>query len=298
MSFSQNVKDEICKSSTLNECCSISELYGFLLFSNHFYIDEIKINIENINVIERVSLLFRKVFGINPIILSTGSKTIISITDKSQLQLIFSEFGYDFKPFVSIHINRNILNDSCCNIAFIKGIFLACGSITNPDKYYHLEIKTVHSKLSAETISVMLDLNMKPKVTKRKNISIIYMKDSTDIEDFLTLISAPVSSLTIMETKVEKELINNINRKVNCETANLSRLVEASMKQIDIISKIIDKYGIEFFPENLHSMVNLRLENPQFSLSELAQISDEGLSKAGINHRLRKIISLAQGENI
>lgn len=294
MSFSQNVKDEICKSSTLNECCSTSELYGFLLFSSQFNIDEIKINIENINVIERVSLLFRKVFGINPIILSTGSKTIISITEKSQLKLIFSEFGYDFKPFVSLHINRNILKDSCCNIAFVKGVFLACGSITNPNKHYHLEIKTLHSKLSAEMVSIMLDLNMKPKITKRKNISVIYMKDSTDIEDFLTLISAPVASLRIMETKVEKELINNINRKVNCETANLSRLVEASMKQIDIISKTIDKHGIEFFPENLHSMVNLRLENPQLSLSELAQIS--GLSKAGTNHRLRKIISLAQGE--
>lgn len=295
MSFSQNVKDEICKSSTLNECCSTAELYGFLLFSNHFDIDEIKVSIENTNVIERVSLLFRKVFGINPIILSTGSKTIISITEKAHLKLIFNEFGYDFKPFVSLHINRNILNDSCCNMAFIKGVFLACGSITNPNKHYHLEIKTLHSKLSAETISIMLDLNIKPKITKRKNISVIYMKDSTDIEDFLTLICAPVSSLNIMETKVEKELINNVNRKVNCETANLGRLVEASMKQIDIISKAIDKYGIEFFPENLHQTINLRLDNPQLSLAELAKLSDDGLSKAGINHRLRKIISLAQG---
>lgn len=295
MSFSQNVKDEICKSSTLNECCSKSELYGFLLFSSYFTIDEIKINIENINVIERIALLFRKVFGINPIILSTGTKKIISITEKDQLRLIFSDFGYDYKPFVSIHINRNILNDNCCNIAFIKGMFLACGSITNPNKHYHLEIKTISSRLAGEAISIMLDLNMKPKITKRKNVSVIYTKDSTDIEDFLTLISAPVSSLNIMEAKVEKELINNVNRKVNCETANLSRLVEASMRQIDIISKTIDKYGIEFFPENLHSTINLRLANPELSLSELAHISDDGLSKAGINHRLRKIISIAQG---
>lgn len=297
MSFASDVKEEICKSQTNNKCCIISEIYGILLMSSNFSHTHIKITTENTKIAKRVQYLFKRAFKLNVVFIVKNNKLILELDNPLEIEKIFDEFGYDHKYYINYNLHRNIVDNKCCVASFLKGAFLMGGTVNSPEKKSHLEISTSHSTLAREILSLMLDNEMKPKVSKRKNHHVIYFKDSIEVEDFLTRIKATNSAMKIMEAKAIKEIRNSVNRRVNCETANLSKTIDAAMKQIKVINQAVEKYGIDYFPKNLHLIINLRINNPELSLTELGELHSPELSKSAINHRMRKILDIAQKES-
>ncbi len=179
-------------------------------------------------------------------------------------------------------------------LAFLRGAFLSGGSVTDPAKRYHLELTTSHYKVSRETCALLLDAGFSPKETTRGGNSILYFKQSDMIEDFLTAIGAPVCAMGVMEAKVEKDLRNGVNRRVNCETANLTKVVDASMEQVAAIRKLQKQGRLKELPPKLRETAKLRLDNPEATLQELAAMQDPPVSKSAMNHRMRKLVALAE----
>ncbi|MCX7614621.1 MAG: DNA-binding protein WhiA [Clostridiales bacterium] len=293
MSFSAEVKNEICKTSIIRPCCTLSEVYGLILYATAFNCREIRITTSNSSLKKRIPILFQKGFGILIPTFGVGSMTTFLLTEQDEIKTVFSAFGYDFRD-TALHLNRGIIDDDCCKSAFLRGAFLSGGSITNPEKKYHLELATNHLTLNREVISLLLDLDVKPKTLKRKNSYIIYLKDSGHIEDFLTMIGAPISAMHLMQAKVEKDLRNKVNRQVNCETANLSKTIEASIQQLNAIRLIDQTIRIDSLDKTLYDTAVLRIQNPEASLGELARLSSTPVSKPGLSHRLNKLIELSK----
>lgn len=178
--------------------------------------------------------------------------------------------------------------------SLIAGAFLACGTITNPTKDYHLEFVVHDVKLAQELMNILRRCGFKPKSVKRNNVDVVYFKDSESIEDLLVVMGASNSSLEIMGAKILKDVRNNVNRKVNFETANFEKTVYAATEQIIAIRKIEKEKGLIFLPEELRNLAKLRLENPDYSLRQLGEESEPKISRSGVNHRLSKIMKIAE----
>lgn len=294
MSFSVKTKNEICRQPLGRSCCQLAEAYGMLLFASSFSYKEIKLATELPALARRAAALFERSFGVTVPIEPAGAKRILHITEERALRKILGILGYDFKSHITYHLNRNVIENECCAASFLRGMFLCSGTVAGPDKKSHLEIRTSHQSLCREVVSLMLDLHLHPKTTTRGAAALIYLKDTGAIEDLLTMIGAPRSAMAIMEAKVEKNLRNHINRQVNCETANLIKTTDASARQIAAIERALMIGGIEYFPENLRQTVDLRVAHPSASLAELAALFDPPISKPGLNHRLRRIMQLAE----
>lgn len=297
MSFSSEVKDEMCRSHINKKCCALAECYGAFLYGNTFSSDEIKIITENRAFAERLPKLMKKAFGFEPDMVPEDKKEgklIISVTDKDKTETILQAFGYSWQTSLSHHINLAMLEEECCRVSFLRGVFLAGGSVTDPEKRYHLEMVTSHRSVSGEMYSLLLEMGFEPKETERAGSRITYFKQSDTIEDILTLMGAPVGSMKIMSAKVEKELINDINRRVNCETANIDKAVAASAEHMQAITKIHHTQGLDILPAKLYETALLRMANPEASLAELASLADPPITKSALNHRLRKIVQMAE----
>lgn len=192
------------------------------------------------------------------------------------------------KSFIS-----KLSGNECCVSAFILGAFLACGSITDPNLDYHLEFKSKDLLTSNELRALLEQAGFNFKASHRHNDSIIYVKDSEQIEDVLTYMGATKSALEIMDIKILKELKNNLNRTTNCDVANFSKTVNASAVHINAINTIISKRGFNFIPDELKELAKLRIDNPEITLDELRDLLQENLSKSGVNYRLKKLIRLS-----
>lgn len=232
MSFSSEVKCELCKAPLHRVCCARAEMYGILLYCNTFNTTEIRIITENTEFAARLPKLLHKAFGLQfdqlPEKYEIRGKQVLGITDKEKLNCIISAFGYEPSQSLALHINFGILEDECCRAAFLRGVFLAGGSVTDPAKRYHLELATSHYKVSRELDALLIDMGFEPKSVLRNYANVTYFKQSEYIEDLLTLIGAPVAAMDMMAAKVEKDLRNRINRKLNCDTANLDKAVDAA----------------------------------------------------------------------
>ncbi len=297
MSFSTEVKNELCRVSMQRVCCTRAEAYGALLHASAFSHKEIRLNTENAAVARRLQALLQRAFFVVCEPQRVGQKHQLILTGAEQIGRIFDALGYDRKSHITYHLNRNVLEEDCCIASFLRGAFLMAGTVAGPDKKSHLELKTARQSLAGEETSLLLDLGLSPKQMRRGSAHILYFKDGTSVEDFLTRIGAPRAAMELMEAKVEKNIRNTINRQVNCETANLVKAADASARQIAAIRAVLDAHGEEGFPENLRETVRLRLEYPTDSLAELAQRFDPPISKPGLSHRLKKIIELASKEN-
>ena len=297
MSFSTEVKNELCRVSMQRVCCTRAEAYGALLHASAFSHKEIRLNTENAAVARRLQALLQRAFFVVCEPQRVGQKHQLIITGAEQIGRIFDALGYDRTSHITYHLNRNVLEEDCCIASFLRGAFLMAGTVAGPDKKSHLELKTARQSLAGEETSLLLDLGLSPKQMRRGSAHILYFKDGTSVEDFLTRIGAPRAAMELMEAKVEKNIRNTINRQVNCETANLVKAADASARQIAAIRAVLDAHGEEGFPENLRETVRLRLEYPTDSLAELAQRFDPPISKPGLSHRLKKIIELASKEN-
>lgn len=296
MSFSSHVKEELCRLPVESACCALSELYGILLFGQAFGANGIRIVSENRALARRLPVLLKTSFGfgfdIRIIPSQKKTKMVFIIHSKDKIGVILDAYGYSAEKNVALHLNLAMLEKDCCRAAFLRGAFLSGGSLTDPAKKYHLELVTPHFSLSREICALLLEMEFNPRQTTRKSNYVIYFKASEYIEDFLTTIGAPVGAISLMETKVEKEIRNRINRKVNCETANLTKTVDASREQIRAIRRITDRHGLDALPENLRETARLRLEFPEATLIELAGMFAAPIGKSGLNHRLRKLVEL------
>jgi len=298
MSFSYNTKNEICRLLPDNKCCAIAECYGMLMFCNTFTAREIRIITGNQRLGKRIVEKFEEAFELKFDILpepEKRGKKVYAITDKQKLSRVFHAFGISPESLLAHHVNLGVIEEDCCRRSFVRGAFLAGGAITNPEKSYHLELVTDHFNVSRETYALLLDMGFTPKETARSGNYIIYFKQSTAIEDFLTLIGAPIHAMELMSAKIEKDMRNSVNRKVNCDTANVSKTVDAAAVYIGAI-RIIEEAGVlGSLPEKLRQTADLRLNNPELSIKELAEISTPPVTKSCLNHRLRKLVEIAGG---
>ena len=298
MSFSSNAKAELCRIPVHRRCCALAECYGILLYSNTFRKELIRIVTENGEFAARLPRLFHKAFSLDfdqcPDINEKSGKLIFQITDETKIQTVFNAYGLSSEGGVALHVNFGVLEEDCCRNAFLRGAFLAGGSATDPAKRYHLELATSHRMVSREADALLLDQGFRAKTVERNGSSILYFKQSEVIEDFLTFLGAPVCAMGVMEAKMEKELINGVNRRVNCETANLSKVVDAAGGQIAAIRTLERRGILETLPEKLQTTARMRLENPEATLAELAEMCQPPVSKSAVNHRRRKLMELAK----
>ncbi|MBQ6847017.1 MAG: DNA-binding protein WhiA [Oscillospiraceae bacterium] len=296
MTFTAKIKEELCSITARSPDTALAECCGIILFANATRSDSIKITTENKNVAHRISWLLKSLFGFDfdkkIVPASSVKKFNLIIENEQKLSEIFDAFGID--PKVSIRLNAALVESDETRAAFCRGAFLTGGSVIDPESAYHLELVTSHNTLSRELISLLLDLNLSAKLAFRKSNNIIYFKESGNIEDFLTRIGAPLSALELMQTKLIKDVRNQVNRQVNCEMANLSKTADAAKAQINAIKLISEHEGLESLTSQLKDAAELRLQNPEMSLSELARLTDGKISKSGLNHRLNKLLKIAE----
>ena len=297
MSFSSNVKAELCKDSLSKKSCAVAEGYGVLLYCNTFSSTEIRIITESRDFAARLPRLFKKAFGITfdqePAAQDRG-KLQFAISSEDKIAKIFETLQMDLKASLTLHVNFGMLEEEAECMAYLRGAFLAGGSVTDPAKRYHLEMTTSHYKVSRETCALLIECGFSPKELSRGGNNILYFKQSDYIEDFLTAIGAQVSAMGVMEAKVEKDLRNGVNRRVNCETANLTKVVDASMGQMAAIRALEEAGELEKLPGKLRETALLRRENPEATLQELAAMLNPPITKSAINHRMRKLLELAR----
>ena len=298
VSFSANVKSEICRSMPQKKCCALAEAYGILLFCNCFSTDAIRIITESRELAKRLPKLFKKAFGVDFDMVpsdDTVGKLNFQITNKQKIATIMGAYGFDVKDTFCLHINLSVLENDCCNNAFLKGAFLAGGSVTDPMKAYHLELTTTHQSVAREAYSLVGEvLNFSPKTAKRGGGLVLYIKQSDMISDFLTYLGAPVSAMSIMETKLEKELNNKVNRRCNCDEANTSKVVEAAQEHLNAIRTLQERGIYRNLPPKLFQAAKARVENPELSLTQLASMMEPPITKPAMNHRLKKLVLMAQ----
>jgi len=267
-----------------------------LLFGNTFSAREIRIITGNQNLGKRIDELFSRAFSMTfdtlPEPGKTGKQAYI-INDQLKLGHVFSAFGVAPESMLAHHVNLGVLEEECCQRSFVRGAFLTGGAITDPTKSYHLELVTDHFNVSRETYSLLLDMGFSPKETSRSGNYIIYFKQSAAIEDFLTLVGAPLHAMELMSAKIEKDMRNSVNRKVNCDTANVTKTVDASAAHIEAINKLEAAGSFGSLPEKLRQTAVLRMQNPELSIKELADISTPPVTKSCLNHRLRKLMELS-----
>lgn len=298
VSFSGNTKAEICRYNPAKRCCALAECFGVLLFCNSFRWDGIRIITESREFAQLLPKLFKKAFGITFDLIPeerTSGKLNFQINNREKIHQIMDAYGFSAQGTLSLHINLPIVEEDCCKAAFLKGAFLAGGSVTDPAKGYHIELTTTHGSVARECDSLVQEiLHFQPKFTTRGGSHVLYLKQSDLISDCLTYLGAPVAAMGIMEAKLEKELNNKVNRRCNCDDANTSKVVEAAQEQLSAIHILKEKGIYQNLPVKLQQAAYAREENPEASLTELAAMMEPPISKPAMNHRLQKLVQLSQ----
>ena len=297
MSFSGEVKRELCRVGLGRACCARAEAYGVLLYCNTFTAQELRIITECEEFAIRLPELFDRAFGglsFDRMPTALEQKYIFQINDWEKLERIIDAFGFDARQSPVLHINFGLLEEDCCRAAFLRGAFLAGGSVTDPNKRYHLELETSHAQASRELQALLTDMGQQPKQVARGGYQVTYFKNSDQIEDLLTLMGAPLSAMALMNTRAEKELRNGVNRRVNCESANLDKAVDAAQEQLEAIRRLYELGRVEELSPQLKETVILRETYPELTLSQLAEEFDPPVTKSCLNHRLRKLVELSK----
>ena len=300
MSFSSGAKAELCRDRCERKELAVAESCGVLLYCHSFSAREIRIITASPDFAARLPRLFKRAFQLDFDVLpdagASGKRSFV-IRDEKKLSRIFDAFGMERLGALSHHINYGVLEEDAARAAFIRGAFLAGGSVTDPEKRYHLELATAHRSVSREAHSLLLEMGFSPRETERAGNALLYFKQADAIADFFTAIGAPTTALAVMTAKVDKEMRNTVTRQINCDTANADKTVAAAQEQLAAIRRIVKEYGtLDVLPEPLRDAALLRVTNPEASLADLAQLSIPPVTKSCLSHRLKKIMSLAPKE--
>ncbi|MCD7835521.1 MAG: DNA-binding protein WhiA [Lachnospiraceae bacterium] len=283
MSFSSEVKDELAKHISPSRHCRIAELAAMVHFCGQIGCDKdgmytIGFQTENEAVLRKGFTLLKKTYNID---------TDVAMSDE-QLQDFFQKMGNPGEPVSSL-----LIKNSCCQRAFLRGAFLSIGSISDPQKSYHLEFVCTDEDKARQLQRVIQGFGIDAKIIVRKKYYVVYLKEGESIVDILNICEAHVSLMKLENMRILKEMRNSINRKVNCETANITKTVNAATRQVEDIEYIRDYYGFSKLSDNLREMAEIRLEHPDSPLKELGGYLNPPVGKSGVNHRLRKLSELA-----
>lgn len=293
MSFSSEVKEELAKRISPARHCQIAELAAIMNFCGQYGLDAgapqdsgrdggrryvIGFQTENEAVVRKGFTLLEKTYNIDT------DKAI----DEQNMRDILQKIGNPEEPASPL-----LVKNACCQRAFLRGAFLSIGSISDPAKGYHLEFNCSDEAKAKQLQGLLKGFGIESKIILRKKYYVVYLKEGSGIVDLLNVCEAPVALMRLENLRILKEMRNSVNRRVNCETANISKTVTAASKQIEDILLIRDKYGFDNLPDNLRQMAEVRLEYPDAALKELGGYLDPAVGKSGVNHRLRKLSEIA-----
>lgn len=291
MSFTSEIKGELCKLPLQRSCCQQAESYGLLLFAATFSMVRIRLQSDSPAVRRRARALLEKSMGVALEEKSEAAHTLL-LEEPGTIARVFAAFGYEHNN-AALHLNRAMVEEDCCRMTFLRGAFLTGGSCTSPGKGYHLELSTSHYNLAREVALLLEEMGLACGFVARRGNYVLYYKDSNTIEDLLGQMGASSAAMQVRLQKVERDFRNNINRKVNCETANLGKTVEAAARQCDAIRLLQQRGAYDTLPESLRITAQIRLEHPEESLTELLEYFQPPISKPGLNNRMRKLEQLA-----
>lgn len=312
MSFSSGVKEELEKHVSAARHCQLAEFTSIFHCCGQIerrqngekWSIRLKIQTENPSVARKCFTLLKKTFNIDTDIVENvsdrqdriSSYTLLIEGEAQVLRLLQAMKLLDADGSLwqeSGRVNSLLVKNTCCQRAFLRGAYLAIGSMSTPQKCYHLEFVCTN-RIQAEQIrDMILGFNVEAKIVKRKKYYVVYLKEGAGIVDLLNIMEAHVALMEFENLRILKEMRNSINRRVNCEAANITKTVNAATKQIDDIMLIRDTYGLKHLPDNLRQMAEVRLEYPDATLKELGEYLTPQVGKSGVNHRLRKLSELA-----
>ncbi len=297
MSFSSDVKNELVTEVPNKACCRTAQAYGMLEFAHAFHGGEISLVTEQTAVADLYGQLVAQVCGVEPPTAQTLRRRVDlqvrRFDDQQQRLRILERFGHGPKD-ISVRLNRANLDCEHCARALLRGAFLACGAVTDPQHDYHLEFTVPYYNLSRDLLALLGEVDFPAKVVTRNGSYVVYIKESERIEDCLTYLGAPRATLELMNVKMVKSIRNNTNRRFNFENANMDKTVAAAGIHLQAVRRIESICGIGALPQDLQPLARLRLENPDMSLRELAQALDPPLSRSGVNHRMQRILAFAE----
>lgn len=294
MSFSSDVKKELCTIEHSSDCCQRAEAYGILYYGRAFGKEEISLTTDYDYVAERYIRAINYLSTYTPeMIVSKSGKITINVDSYEARMEILNELGYSGNERAMRLLTTNIENE-CCFGAFIRGVFLACGIITDPKIEYHLEFDVSFRTKSRDLIDIFEDFPVTPKQSDRNGVNIIYFKDSSQIEDILTVMDAQMSVMELIGEKILKDVRNNVNRKVNCDSANLRKTALAAATQTEAIEKLKSQGKFDDLPTDLKELAQLRIDNPEMTLAELGASLSKPLSRSGVNHKLKKLTDMTK----
>ena len=296
MSFSSDVKKELVGILPDKPCCRAAQAYGMLQFGHAFNARDISLQTEQAAVAELYSFLISKACGTPPptkeILRRRTELHACSYPDTQTRKSILERFGHSVSD-VSVRLNRANLDCDACARALLRGAFLSCGAVTNPERDYHLEFSVPYYNLSRDLLALLREESFPAKMTVRNGSYIVYLKESERIEDCLTYLGASHGALEVMNAKMVKSIRNETNRRLNCEQANIDKTVAAAGMQMDAVRRIQAAGALSSLSEQLRELAELRLNNPDMSLRELGAALDPPLSRSGVNHRLQRLIAIA-----
>ena len=309
MSFSSKVKDELSRQVNPARHCQIAEIAAILSLCGKIKISDqdhfsIEIHTENVAVARKYFTLLKKTFNIGTDVsirrgasLKRNRTYIVAVREHEdairvlQAAKLLNEYG---EVSENLSVVRNVVvQNTCCRRAFIRGAFLASGSISDPEKFYHFEIACVAEPKAEQLRELIATFDIEAKIVRRKKYYVVYIKEGSQIVDILNVMEAPVALMELENIRILKEMRNSVNRQVNCETANINKTVSAAVKQMDDIRYIQAVIGLDGLPDNLREMALVRLERPDATLKELGEALNPPVGKSGVNHRLRKLGILA-----
>ncbi len=283
MSFSHDVKEELAGHISSARHCQIAELAAMLHFSGQYGRDSegnftIGFQTENETVVKKGFTLLKKTFTIDTDV----------VIGEEKMQELYHKFGDLSQP-----ADELLVKNACCRRAFIRGAFLCVGSVSAPEKGYHLEFVCTNEEKAKQLQALIQSFDIEAKIILRKKYYVVYMKEGRAIVDLLNVMEAHVALMNLENLRIIKEVRNSVNRRVNCEAANISKTVNAASRQIEDILLLKERYGLENLSENLREMAQVRLEYPEAPLKELGELLEPPVGKSGVNHRLRKLSEMA-----
>lgn len=295
-SYSHRAKEDLSRLENNSRCCDYAQLAGMLLFAGRVNSDTIRFVTENQSVAQCFVRLANRCFAANCAERKENTYYVTEISNRHCVEQIIGRFALrDAETgLLQYRISRSLLTSACCRSTFLRGAFLGGGTVIDPQKNYNLEFITPYYRLSQDIFSFLNACGFICKVVTRKSKYVIYIKNSDIIGDILAFIGAHRAQMELLNIKIEKELRNDLNRSVNSETANLEKTISAAVTQIQAIEKIQEKFGIENLEDDLRETALIRLENRDLSLGELGKLFTPPLTKSGVNHRLRRLVKLAE----
>ncbi len=310
MSFSSRVKEELSRQMSSARHCQIAELAAILSLCGRIHIDEedhfsIRIHTENVAVARKYFTLLKKAFNIkadisirrNAFLKKSRTYTVLVRDHNDAVRVLEAAKLVDEHGEVgeNLSVVRNlVIQNPCCRRAFIRGAFLAAGSISDPEKFYHFEIVCASMEKAEQLQEVIATFSIDAKIVVRKKYYVVYIKEGSQIVEILGVMEAQLALMELENIRILKEMRNSVNRQVNCETANINKTVSAAVKQLGDITYIRDTVGLDYLPEPLAELAGLRLEMQDATLKELGESLNPPVGKSGVNHRLRKISMIAE----